>query len=151
MTKAEEFWLKFTEEWRAEQDVVAAAEKKGAEEAESEAEGKKQTVVSNADNATLMPRSAARALIGCVEEVNGEEAREVTGFIPTRHELIQIVKFWYEEVLYLHQKREQFPSWGSSEYRTMAFGLKRIGRAKTALGEEAVHKAMQDVSVGYSG
>ena len=67
MTKAEEFWLKFTEEGRAEQDALdaidkdpvakaAKAAKKAEEEAAREAERKKPTVVvSNADNATLMP------------------------------------------------------------------------------------------------
>jgi hypothetical protein len=159
MTKAEEYWLKFTEDWRAEQDALdaidkdpvakaAKAAKEAEEEAAREAKRKESKVVQNQDNATLMPQSAGGAVFGYVEEVNGEEGREVTGFIPTRYELKQIVKFWYDELLYLHQKRVDFGVLGSSEYRTMAFGLKRIERAKTVLGEEGVDKAMQEVDAG---
>jgi len=156
MTKAEQYWLKFTEDWRAEQDAPAAVDKdpvaktaKAAKEAEEEAareaERKKQTVVSNADNATLMPQSAGGFVFGCVDAINGLGGTEVPGFVPTRHELIQIVKFWYDELSYLHQKRVDFGVLGSSEYRTMAFGIKRIERARTVLGEEGVDKAMQEV------
>jgi hypothetical protein len=155
MTKAEEYFLKL--EWRMKQDALDANDKdpvakaaKAAREAEEEAarEAKRKEpriVVSNADNAALMPKSIGGAVLGHVEEVNGEEGREVTGFIPTRHELKQIVKFWYDELSYLHQKRVDFGVLGSSEYRTMAFGIKRIERARTVLAEEGVDKAMQEV------
>ena len=155
MTKAEEYFLKL--EWRMKQDALDANDKdpvakaaKAAREAEEEAareanRKEPRIVVSNADNAALMPKSIGGAVLGHVEEVNGEEGREVTGFIPTRHELKQIVKFWYDELSYLHQKRVDFGVLGSSEYRTMAFGIKRIERARTVLGEEGVNKAMQEV------
>jgi hypothetical protein len=32
--------------------------------------------------------------IGYVEEVNGTGAQEVQEFLPTRHELLQLVKYW---------------------------------------------------------
>ena len=155
MTKAEEYFLKL--EWRMKQDALDANDKdpvakaaKAAREAEEEAarEAKRKEpriVVSNADNAALMPKSIGGAVLGHVEEVNGEEGREVTGFIPTRHELKQIVKFWYDELLYLRRKREDFGQSGGYEHRMMAFGIKRIERARTVLGEEEVDNAMQEV------
>ena len=161
MTKAEEYFLKL--EWRMKQDALDANDKdpvakaaKTAREAEEEAareanRKEPRIVVSNADNAALMPKSIGGAVLGHVEEVNGEEGREVTGFIPTRHELKQIVKFWYDELSYLHQKRVDFGVLGGYEHRTMAFGLKRIERARTVLGEEGVDKAMQEVDARNAG
>ena len=41
-----------------------------------------------------------RILIGYVDEVNGPGSEEVSGFVPTRHELIQLVKYWATEEIH---------------------------------------------------
>lgn len=154
MTKAEEFWLKFTEESRAEQDALDAIDKdpvakaaKTAKEAEQEAareaKRKKQTVASNADNATLMPQSAGGFVFGCVDAINGLGGTEVPGYVPTRYELIQIVNFWCKEILDLKQKDEDVGGWDWEE-RLMEFGKKRIKRIETVLGEELLEQAIKD-------
>ena len=52
--------------------------------------------IANSDNDLL---GAVDGLIGRVSEVNGKGAEEVSGFVPTRHELCVLVKFWMTEVL----------------------------------------------------
>ena len=62
-------------------------------------ETKKGTTVKNSDNDFLLPWRGERFRIGYVGEVNGEGAEEIAGFTPTRHELIQLVKYWYGRYL----------------------------------------------------
>jgi hypothetical protein len=155
MTKAEEYWGKFTEDWRAEQDALDAIDKdpvakaaKAAKEAEEEAarEAKRKEptiVVSNADNATLTPKSAGGFVSGCVDAINGLGGTEVPGYVPTRHELTQIVNFWCKEILDLKQKAEDVGGWDWEE-RLMEFGKRRIKRIETVLGEELVGQAIKD-------
>jgi hypothetical protein len=35
-----------------------------------------------------------RVVIGCVDEVNGPGSIEFPSFVPTRHELVQLAKYW---------------------------------------------------------
>lgn len=55
--------------------------------------------VTNCDNEDLMPFGGSSLIIGCVDEVNGRGAEEVTGFVSTRHELIVLVKYWAGRML----------------------------------------------------
>ena len=48
----------------------------------------------NADNESLGAMRCGTFSIGYVEEVNGTGAQEVQEFLPTRHELLQLVKYW---------------------------------------------------------
>ena len=41
----------------------------------------------NTDNEWLRPMGNQEVIIGLVDEVNGEGAREIPGFVATRHEL----------------------------------------------------------------
>lgn len=45
----------------------------------------------NIDNQWLWPTAG---FIGCVDEVNGVGAQEIPEFVPTRAELIQLLKYW---------------------------------------------------------
>ena len=51
--------------------------------------------VVNRDNGLLESIGA----IGYVSEVNGKDAAEVAGFVPTRHELLELVKHWASEII----------------------------------------------------
>jgi hypothetical protein len=46
--------------------------------------------IRNADNADLQPLAGPNFRIGLVDKVNGEGAREVPEFIPTRAELVEL-------------------------------------------------------------
>ena len=52
----------------------------------------------NADNDSLLPLSNGVFVIGNVDELNGAGAEEMA-FMPTRHELLQLVKYWTREIL----------------------------------------------------
>jgi hypothetical protein len=88
--------------------------------------------------------------IGYVSEVNGPDSAEVPTFVPTRHELIQLVKYWATVVLddeffiFVYCQR------GSREIRRIPFGRRRICRIATVLGEEAVQRAIDEAEEEYS-
>ena len=81
-------------------------------------------------------------LIGCVDEVNGEGAAEVSGFVPTRHELIQLVQYWERIAL----KEEWFcfiyGQTGTDITRRIAFARRRIDRIWDLIGKEEVQQAI---------
>ena len=65
-----------------------------------EADARRPNVL-NADNDQYQPRVDRNGNVsGELDDLNGEDARE-TPFRPTRHELIQLVKYWaFEDVAY---------------------------------------------------
>jgi hypothetical protein len=83
--------------------------------------------------------------VGWVAEVNGPEAVEVSGFIPTKHELKEIVKYWHLRRLY-----NRFFYWfhygqsGSTEWRISIYAQRRIARVEELLSEKDVEEAVSD-------
>jgi hypothetical protein len=102
-------------------------------------------VVRNNDNDSLLPSGDGRVVIGYVDEVNGAGAAEAASYVPTRHEVAELVKYWYRRVL--------DNSWffficggtGSSEWRARAFAGRRFDRAEAAIGRESVDAAIKEV------
>jgi hypothetical protein len=88
--------------------------------------------------------------VGYVSEVNGPDSAEMPEFVPTRHELIQLVKYWATLKLshlfgfFLHGQT------GSNERRRHAFAGRRICRIATVLGEEEVRKAVEEAEDEFS-
>jgi len=78
------------------------------------------------------------------EEANGPGTGEVAGYVPTRCEVNQLVKYWYREYLgiqcvlftYDHKCRTDF----LCEYSAR----ERIALAAKAIGEEAVDQAIKE-------
>jgi hypothetical protein len=85
-----------------------------------------------------------RFVIGYVEEVNGPGAVEIPGFVATRHELIQLVKYWATVEIERDFDWFVYQGTGSSELRRRAFARRRIARIAEALGEEEVAKAVRE-------
>jgi len=52
----------------------------------------KRRLVKNSDNDHLFSHPCFEGFY--VDEVNGVGAEEIAGYVPTRHELVQIVKYW---------------------------------------------------------
>jgi len=100
--------------------------------------------VINADNDLLHPLSAGRIQIGCVDEVNGPGGAEVPEFVPTRHELIQIAKYWIFVDLDIHFSCWLLAGSGSTEAWTSMFAARRLGRITQLLGEDVVQKAVDE-------
>jgi hypothetical protein len=88
--------------------------------------------------------------VGHVEEVNGPDSAEVPDFIPTRHELIQVVKYWEKLRLDHLFYYFLFGQTGSSETRRVAFAGRRVSRIARLLGDEEVRKAIQEVDAEFS-
>ena len=84
-------------------------------------------------------------IIGSVDEINGAGGEELPNFVPTRHELVQLAKFWAMERLdhdfiwFLYQQT------GSSEWRRSVYIDRRLGRLGEILGSEAMDAAWADV------
>jgi len=84
-------------------------------------------------------------MIGYVHEVNGAGAAEAASYVPTRHEVVELVKYWYRRVLENSWFFFIFGGTGSSGWRVNEFAERRIGRAAAAIGEEAVDAAVTEV------
>jgi hypothetical protein len=88
--------------------------------------------------------------IGYVSEVNGPDSGEVPDFIPTRHELIQLVEYWatidLDDLFHFFLLGQT----GSAERRRVEFARHRICRIAAILGEEEVRKAIEEAEQKYS-
>jgi hypothetical protein len=98
----------------------------------------------NADNEGLGAIHAGPFTVGWVDEVNGPGVEELA-FMPTRHELFQLVKYWVGVALDIEYFWFLYQQTGSSECRRHAFAWRRINRAAQILGEADVSKAIEEV------
>jgi hypothetical protein len=97
----------------------------------------------NPDSAGLGCFGDDRFTVGYIDEVNGPGAVEVPAFVPTRHELIQLAKYWAGVEIDLEFSWFVYQATGSSEIRRGPFASRRIARIAEALGEEAVAEAVR--------
>lgn len=77
--------------------------------------------------------------------IEERQREEVGGYVPTRHELTQLVKYWYGRFL---DEEWWFFVTGVSGGRWIQlkhYAMRRIGLAAAALGEQAVDKAIEGV------
>jgi len=100
-------------------------------------------LIKNSDNEHLFSHEIFEGYY--VDEVNGAGAAEVAGYIPTRHELVQLVKYWYGRLLDDEWFRFLYGGWDSREFRIGRFAPRRIRRAAAAIGQEEVDRAIKQV------
>ena len=105
---------------------------------------KKIKIRINSDNDGLLPGGHEKVFIGCVDEVNGAGAVEVDGYVPTRHEVLQLVKYWYRRFLENRWDYFVYGGEGSTEIRVNPFARRRIARAYAAIGKEAADQAIEE-------
>jgi hypothetical protein len=108
-------------------------------------ETERPRVVTNADNEGISPWGNERSAVGYVDEVNGEGAEEVAGHVPTRHELIQMAKYWYGTVLENSFLEFAWAQGDCSNNRLFPYAQRRINRVAALVGEETVKKATKQV------
>ena len=78
-----------------------------------------------------------------VDEVNGPGATEVPDFVPTRHELVQLVRFWMEKKLrYEFTEELCFAHSSPSGLRQAGFAWRRIQHIGRFLGREKTREAI---------
>ena len=107
-------------------------------------------IVRNADNEHVMPWGDNNIVIGYVDVVNGNGAEEIADFVPTRHELLLLVKHWYGLLLDNHWFWFVYQSTGSTEIRENSFAENRIHRIAELLGDDAVNATIADVKTEFS-
>lgn len=112
-------------------------------------EDEKIHVVGNKDNANLGPMPVNGFVIGAVDEINGKGGEEIPGFIPTRDELLPIVKYWFKQILDLRWFYFNTGGTGSTEWRLNVFADRRISRIASLLGEEDVNQAIDEVYIQF--
>ena len=100
--------------------------------------------VANQDNESLHAWGTHRFIVGYVEKVNGSGAEEIPDFVPTRHELLVLAKYWTQERL-----EQEFwcfctQSSGSTEWRLLTYARLRIERIADLIAEEEVDCAIND-------
>jgi hypothetical protein len=110
---------------------------------------KEPRIVKNADNETVMPWGNEAMVIGYVDEVNGNDAAEVSGFVPTRHELLQLVEYWERVALETAWWWFTTGQVGSSEMRRRTFARCRVNRIWDLLGEEEVGQTIDRVHAEF--
>jgi hypothetical protein len=89
--------------------------------------------------------SPETAMIGYVEEVNGVDALEVAEFVPTREEVTQLAKFWYEQAFDYEYERFLTAQYCSRSSRLRAFAYRRLARIEETRGRASVDKAISEV------
>jgi hypothetical protein len=103
----------------------------------------KFTIVKNSDKDSVLPWGNLGFAV--VDEVNGPSAAEIVGYVPTGHELIHLVKYWYGRILHDYWSFFVTSQTGTSEFRLRCYAEWRIGLAAAAIGQEPVDQAIQDV------
>jgi hypothetical protein len=101
--------------------------------------------VENCDNEGLATLRAGSFAIGYVDEVNGGGGEEMA-FIPTRHELLQLVKYWTEKAFNIEFDWFLYQQYGSSDLRKHHFAWRRVARIESAIGEAAVTRAVDEIA-----
>ena len=107
--------------------------------------GKRYRIHRNADNAALAPIVVNRFAIGHVDEINGEGAKEMPAFVPTRHELFVLAKYWIREIRQLEFFEFLSGQTGSREMRMIPFGWRRVERISK------IDRSVVDAAVAEAG
>jgi hypothetical protein len=105
--------------------------------------------VRNADNELLGAIHIGRLTVGYVDEINGPGAEEILGFVPTRHELIHLAKYWAKVGINIDYFWFCYQQTGSSEMRRGRFAWRRVDRIADVLGDEVVKAAVDKAYEEY--
>jgi hypothetical protein len=82
-------------------------------------------------------------MMGVVDRIVGEGGLEVPGFVATKDEILQLVRYWATEIIHLDFAFFLYGSTGSSEWRTREFANRRLTTISALIGEEEVNKAFR--------
>ena len=86
---------------------------------------------------------------GYVNIIHGSGAKEVPGFVPTRHELIHLVEHWAE--VRIGTLLKGFESgMGTSDISRVSFAESRIWSIELLLGTEEVDRVIAQITSKYA-
>ena len=106
-------------------------------------ESNSRRIVKNKDNDSLLPWGNDRFVVGYVDEVNGPGAAEIPDFVPTRHELLQLVKMWVKEALGYEFFGFCHGLGCSSGSRRADYAWRRVSRIEELLGKEQLNETVE--------
>jgi hypothetical protein len=86
--------------------------------------------------------------VGWVDEVHGKGAIEEAGFVPTRHELLQLLQYWYERISETSFFQFYYSQVGSAENNVVDFAKRRISRIEQVLGHDVVRGQLRRLAFG---
>ena len=103
----------------------------------------------NADNQDLQATCVGPLVVGFVDKVNGPAAGEVPGYMPTKAELLELVKYW--ESTFLNTEYYVFATgqYGGTEMRLSPYAERRVDRILELLGDDAI-KAVCEIRFGFA-
>lgn len=87
--------------------------------------------------------------IGVVDEVNGLGATEVPGFVPTQHELLELVRYWARVAIEIDWDWFVAATFGSEDIRLEPFAWSRIVRIGDLLGKAPVKTVVDEVYADF--
>ena len=87
--------------------------------------------------------------VGCVDEVNGDGARPCPDYVPTRHELMELARYWLAQRLEIALFYFETKSSGSTEYRISLYAQRRLARIADALGDDALDQVQLQVEAEF--
>ena len=88
---------------------------------------------------------AGNCIIGLCPEINGSDAVACPEYIPTRHELLELVRYWHDKLLGIQVDWFFTGQSGSYESRMLAYAGRRLDRIATVIGKEATDKVVAEV------
>ena len=93
----------------------------------------------------MSPREADPFTIGFAEAIVGEEGLEVLGYVVTRNEILELVRYWATEIFQL-----DFAYFLYSEWRTYQYSQGRLNTISELIGEEKVTEACRQAEQAFS-
>jgi hypothetical protein len=91
-----------------------------------------------------------RMTVGYVGEVNGPGAVEMPGVVATKHELVQLVKYWASIRIDIRFGWFANQCVGSTETRLESFSGRRIARIAEVLGDDETSAAVEQAYAEYA-
>jgi hypothetical protein len=87
--------------------------------------------------------------IGVVDVIVGEGGLEVPGFVATKSEILELVRYWATEIIDLDFTFFLYGCTGSSEWRTREFANRRLNTISKLIGEEEVTQAFREAEQAF--
>lgn len=104
----------------------------------------------NADNEWVGALCTSGVRIGHIDEMNGNASAEINLLMLTKHELLQLVKYWADVAIDLEYFFFLYEQWGSSQVGRCDFAWARVARIADLAGKEEVHRVIEGVYAEFA-
>ena len=84
-----------------------------------------------------------------MDEVSGEGALPCPEYVATRHELLELARYWTDRVLFVMTTFFYGQQIGYDEVRICEYGARRLDRIAEVLGADYVNEIIEEVKEQY--